>query len=646
MTKEPILNPMRERPFADIMEARYSRRDMLGAAGKLGLAAAFAGLLKPAAAQEMLTPQAPMLQPQAAVSSLTFAEISKSTSATHTVAEGYEANLLIRWGDRLTAKAPAFNPLQQSAAAQLEQFGYNNDFLAYMPFPLGSDSSSHGILCANNEYSSSYLMFPDLPYDDTIAYRTTKEQVDVELASQGHSVVEVRRVGERWEPVVGSPYNRRLTPYDTAMAVAGPAAGHARMRTAADPEGKTVIGTFANCAGGVTPWGTVLVCEENFDGSFIGSVGEGHPEKANHDRYGMENRSWYGWGRFYDRFDMSKEPNEPNRFGWVVEYDPYNPKSQPVKHTWLGRFKHETATTTLAPDGRVVIYSGDDERFEYIYRYVSNGKYDPNNRAANSALLDDGMLYVAKFHEDGSLQWLPMAFGQNGLTAENGFNDQGDVLIETRRAADILGATPMDRPEGIAVNPHTAQVFVALTNNDRREEPNVANPRAMNVHGHIIEFMPPNGDHAANRFQWRMFLQAGNPAEADDAAYYLTAPSEHGWLSCPDNLAVDPEGRLWVCTDDQDETIHKNDGLYACDTTGAAAGQTRMFFSGPAGCEITGACFTPDGRTLFLSVQHPGDGDVASYAEPRSRWPDFRADIPPRPSVLAITKQDGGVIGS
>lgn len=645
MTDESIRNPMRERPFSDIVEARYSRRDMLSAAGKLGLAAAFASLLKPVGAWAQ---DEALLAPQASASSLTFEEIAKSTSATHAVAGGYDANLLIRWGDRLTAHAPQFDPRNQTVEGQLQQFGYNNDFLAYMPFPLGSNSSSHGLLCANNEYSSSYLMFPGLPFDDTIASRTTREQVDVELASQGHSVVEVRLVNERWEPVIGSPYNRRITPYDTEMHLTGPAAGHPRMRTGADPEGRTVIGTFANCAGGVTPWGTVLTCEENFDGSFMGepAASTSGQEKANYARYGVGHRLWYGWGRFYDRFDIGKEPHEPNRFGWVVEYDPYNPQSRPVKHTWLGRFKHESATVALAPDGRVVVYSGDDERFEYIYRYVSNGRYDPHNRAANSALFDDGMLYAARFHEDGSLEWLPLEFGRNGLTPENGFADQGEVLIETRRAADILGATPMDRPEGIAVHPDTAQVYVAMTNNTRREEPNAANPRANNVHGHIVEFLPPEGDHAAPRFTWRIFLQGGNPENPEDNAFYLSQPSEHGWISCPDNLAVDPSGHLWICTDGQGETINHNDGLYACDTAGIAAGQTRKFFSGPAGCEITGACFTPDGRSLFLSVQHPGDGEGTTYEAPRSRWPDFREDMPPRPSVLAITKRDGGIIGS
>lgn len=638
MSDEPILNPMRERPLADIMAARYNRRDLLRGSAKLGLLAALGAVIKPAAS---------FAQEASSTSSLTFTEIAKNTSPNHSIAEGYEANLLIRWGDRLTADAPEFDPHNQSGAAQQAQFGYNNDFLAFHPFPLGSKSSTHGLLCANNEYSSSYLMFPDLPYDKTIASRTTKAQVDVEMASQGHSVVEITKDGDTWKPVIGSPYNRRLSPYATDIAISGPAAGHARMKTTEDPKGVNVRGTFANCAGGVTPWHTTLTCEENFDGNFMGELTD-EKERANFERYGMSKNTWYGWGRFYDRYDMGKEPHEANRFGWVVEYDPFDPEHKPVKRTALGRFKHESATTVLAPDGRVVVYSGDDERFEYLYRFVSTGTFNPANRKANFNLLDDGILYAAKFHEDGTMDWLPLVFGQNGLTPENGFDSQGEVLIETRRAADILGATPMDRPEGIAVHSVTGEVFLALTNNTRRTEANVANTRTNNVHGHIIALQSPDGDHAAPSFGWSSFLHAGNPAEAADNALYASAVSEHGWLSCPDNLTVDPQNRLWIATDGQPKTLDLNDGLYVCDVEGDARGRTKLFFTGPLGCEITGPAFTPDGRTLFLSVQHPGDSIdyTATFNEPSTRWPDFDPAMPPRPAVLAIHKKDGGIIGS
>jgi secreted PhoX family phosphatase len=637
MSDSSIYNPLRETPFGDIVETRYSRRELLGKTARFGIMAALAGAVAPS---RSFADSA-----RSRASTLTFTEIAKNTGPNHSIAPQYAAQLLIRWGDRMTATAPEFNPLAQSGAAQQEQFGYNNDFLAFHPFPYGSGSSEHGLLCANNEYCSSYLMFPNLPYDDTIAQRTTREQVEVEMAAHGHSILEIKKVNGIWEAVIGSPYNRRLTPFATDMAVSGPAAGHARMRTTEDPEGRTVRGTFGNCAGGVTPWGSTLVSEENFDGYFIGSATDSK-ETGNYKRYGIGSKHWYGWGRFYDRYDIAKEPHEPNRFGWVVEYDPFDPERTPVKRTALGRCKHETATVTLAPDGRVVVYTGDDERFEYIYRFVSSKTYNSDDRAANFGLLDDGTLYAAKFHADGSLEWLPLVFGQHGLTPENGFADQGEVLIETRRAADVVGATPMDRPEGIAVHPETGEVFVSLTNNNRRTEANAANPRLNNIHGHIITLQPPQRDHAANRFAWDILLRGGNPANADDAAAYPATVSENGWLSCPDNLAMDPAGRLWICTDGQDETIGQNDGLYACDTAVNGTRETKLFFVGPNHCEITGPAFTPDGKTLFLSVQHPGDGKNATFETPSTRWPDFDPAMPPRPSILAISKKDSNVIGS
>lgn len=634
---DTIRNPLRETPLGDIIEARYSRRELLEKTTKLGLLAAIGSLfpLRPSFAQAA----------RSGSSTLSFVEIAKNTSATHSITNGYDVQVLMRWGDGIHSSAPLFNPLAQSGAAQQEQFGYNNDFIAFQPFPLGSGSSSHGLLCVNHEYCCSYLMFPNLPYDETIGLRTSREQIDVEMATHGHSVIEIKKTGNQWKMVADSPYNRRFTASTTDFAISGPAAGHVRMQTTEDPAGLLVRGTFGNCAGGITPWGSTLICEENFESYFIGSVTDAK-EAANHQRYVVGEELWYGWGRFYDRYDLGKEPHEPNRFGWVIEYDPFDPSRQPVKRTALGRIKHETATTLLAPDGRVVIYSGDDERFEYIYRFVSNGTYNPEDRTANFGLLDDGVLSVAKFHDDGTMQWLPLVFGQNGLTPENGFDSQGEVLIETRRAADVVGATPMDRPEGIAVHPQTGEVFVSLTNNNRRTETNIANLRIHNIHGHIITLQPPTHNHTADRFGWSIFLRGGNPAESEDAAHYPAAVSENGWLSCPDNLAVDKAGRLWICTDGQPKTLEMNDGLYVCDTSPNGNREIRLFFTGPRHCELTGLSFTPDGSTLFLSIQHPGDAEDATFEAPSTRWPDFQPDMPPRPAIVAITKKSGGMVGS
>ena len=631
-----ILNPSRERCLSEIIDARYSRRDMLRAAGKMGALAALAGVAN--------LPSRAFAQVAQTTSSLTFTEIPKSNRSTHQVAPGYEVQLLLRWGDKIMPHAPAFDPKNQTAKSQLAQFGYNNDFLAFIPISPDGMESDHGLLCANHEYTTTYMMFPGMDLS-TCKDLVTQEQVDIELAAHGHTVVEVKKDGNRWQTVTDSPYNRRLTPHSTKMDISGPAAGNPRLQTPSDPKGDTIMGTFGNCAGGVTPWRTVLVSEENFNYYFGGQLPADHPETKNHERYGVNGTTWYGWLRFHNRFDLGKEPNEPNRFGWVVEYDPYDPKRQPVKRSALGRFKHETATVTLAPNGRAVVYSGDDEKFEYIYRYVSNNRFDVKNRENNFKLLDDGILYAAKFKENGTLEWLPLVFGQGPLTAANGFNSQGDVAIETRRAADLMGATPMDRPEGIAIHRVSGKVFISLTNNDKRTETNAANPRPHNIHGHIIELQPPVRDHSAKEFTWKIFLRGGDPSKKEDGALYGGEVSKDGWLSCPDNLTMDSRGRLWIASDGQDKSIGMNDGLYATETIGKFAGIPRHFFSGPKGCEVTGPCFTPDGTTLFLSIQHPGDSKEATFDEPVTRWPDFRSDLPTRPTVLAITHSQGEKIG-
>ncbi len=299
--------------------------------------------------------------------------------------------------------------MRQTAGAQLRQFGYNNDFIGYVPLPAGSKNSEHGLLVINHEYTNTDLMFPGLPekdYNDAL----TRDQVDVEMAAHGLSVIEVRRQGGKWTVVPNSRYARRITASTTEMRVSGPAAGHDRLKTSSDPTGTRVIGTLNNCAGGVTQWGTILTAEENFNGYFSGD-GAGTSEAVNHKRYGLPKVSWYGWHRFHDRLVVAKEPNEPNRYGWMVEFDPYDPLSVPVKRTAMGRFKHEGANTIINRDGRVVAYTGDDERFDYLYKFISDRRYDPDNRAANKDILDAGTLFVARFDADGTLTWLPLVWG-------------------------------------------------------------------------------------------------------------------------------------------------------------------------------------------------------------------------------------------
>ncbi len=623
------------------------------------------GFLKGALAVSAISALAPsqiLMSGKAAATALTgaiFDEIEHGVDETHHVAPGYKAEILIRWGDKVVAGAPDFDPLQQTAAAQAQQFGYNNDFIGFVPLPFGSGSSDHGLLCVNHEYTNEEVMFPGIGQQKEPFAGLTSEQVDIEQVAHGCSVLEVKKTDGQWQVVPDSDYARRITTANTYMDVTGPAAGHALMKTPSDPAGKTVIGTVNNCAGGITPWGTYLTAEENFHGYFWGELDAGHPNAANFARYGVPG-NWYGWGKFDDRFDINTVPNEANRFGWVVEIDPADPTSKPRKHTALGRIKHEGAESLVnAKDGRVVVYMGDDQRFDYVYRFVTDKAFNPDDRAANMDLLESGTLSVARYDEDGTMTWLPLVHGQNGLTAENGFADQGEVMIKTRLAADLLGATKMDRPEDIEANPKSGQVFIMLTNNSRRKagQENVANPRTPNLFGHIVEMVAPDNDHTADSYRWDILVQCGNPAEPEVKAVWNEAISANGWFASPDNCAISPAGVLWVATD-QGGAWPKTgtaDGLYALGTEGAERGLGRMFFRVPVGAELCGPRFTPDGKTLFLAVQHPATDGVKDYApfgknstfeDPATRWPDFQAGMPPRPSVVVVTKEDGGVIGS
>jgi uncharacterized protein len=581
--------------------------------------------------------------------SLAFTESGRFLDETHHVAPGYNVNVLLRWGDPLHADAPAFNPQQQSAAAQERQFGANNDYIAFMPLPRGSANSSRGLLCVNHEYTLAPLMWPGYTAEG-YAKNVTREQCETEMAATGHSIVEVENRGGQWTVNRDSAYNRRISARSTALRIGGPAAGHPRMGTRADVSGTRVVGTLANCAGGTTPWGTVLSGEENFQNYFTGDASKGR-EAANWARMGVNGRGRNLWGRFFDRFNLNREPNEANRFGWIVEIDPYDPKSMPVKRTALGRANYECANTTISHDGRVAAYMGDDKRFEYVYKFVTRDAYRADNPAANRDLLDTGTLYAARF-EANKMQWLPLVFGQGPLTKANGFENQGDVLIETRRAADLLGATRMDRPEDVEVNPATGRVYLVCTFNENRKpgEVDAANPRGPNQHGHIIEIIPPmvNGkpDHDAAECAWEFFILGGDPKNPEHGARYLGPVTDKGWIAAPDNVAFDPKGRIWIATDGQDDWAGFADSLYAAETSGPQRGVTRNFFSCPRGAEVTGPAFTPDGKTLFLSVQHPADEKGSTFDKPSTRWPDFKSDMPPRPSVIAITKADGGDIGS
>ncbi|MHC4392097.1 MAG: PhoX family protein [Planctomycetota bacterium] len=526
-------------PLTDLVEQRYSRRDLLRQGAFALLASAV-----PIALAERASSARP-----AKLSSLTFPELRNEIPPTHQVARGYRADVLIRWGDPVLPGAPAFDPHALTAEGQARQFGYNNDFIGYAPLPRGSRSSTHGLLCVNHEFTDRHLMWPGVQYGQRLA----PPRVAVEMAAHGHSVLEVKKTPKGWRVVPGSAYARRITP-STPMKLSGPAAGHERLKTQADPTGTRVLGTLYNCAGGVTPWGTVLIAEENFQHYFVGSP-KGLKEERNYNRLRMTGLVPYRWGDRIPRFHLGKEPNEPNRFGWIVEFDPYDPESVPIKRTALGRFKHEGAACVRNRCGRVVLYSGDDEPFEYIYKFLSKEPCDPSDPGANRNVLDQGTLFVARAEASGKLHWMPLVFGTGPLTPKNDFHSQADVLIETRRAADLLGATPMDRPEDVEANPVTGRVYAMLTSNPLRttEQIGPGNPRAQNLHGHILELTPPNKDgapdHTADTFRWDVFILAGNPKRAEDRAQYHRGTTRNGWFSSPDNLTFDPKGRLWIATD-------------------------------------------------------------------------------------------------
>ena len=623
-------NPSTEASIGDLIARRLSRRD---AVGGLFAAGALAALPGQAEAQG------------SGPSSFAFKELRHSYDTTHHVPEGYEAQVLVRWGDPVLPGAPAFDVNALTPEGQALQFGYNCDYIDYRPLPQGSRNSGHGLLVVNHEYTNTNLMFAGMGAGRAAAQRSNAAQVGVEMAAHGVSVVEVRQSGGQWHLVADGRMNRRLTA-DTPMALSGPAAGHQLLRTNADPTGRAARGTLNNCAGGNTPWGTVLTAEENFNLYFAGDT-SASPQAEMYKRYGIGPQGGYGWSKFVERFDLAKEPNEPHRFGWIVEFDPYDPTSTPVKRTALGRFKHEGCNHGIAADGRVAFYMGDDERFDYVYKFVTARAWNANDRAANRDLLDDGTLYVARFSDDGKLAWLPLVHGQGPLTEANGFRSQAEVAIFARKAADLLKATPMDRPEDVEVNPVTGRVYVLLTNNTRRtaQQLDRANPRARNAHGHIIEIANPGGDHGALEGSWGIFLAAGKPG-MDAGAIYHRAVSNDGWLSCPDNVAFDSRGRMYIATDGAPGAAGVADGIYVADTTGTGRALTRLFFQAPTGAEVCGPLLTPDDQTMFLAVQHPGEDPGSTFETPSTRWPDFKDGMPPRPSVIAITKKGGGVIGS
>ncbi|WP_281154840.1 PhoX family protein [Streptomyces sp. HYC2] len=645
----------------DVIAGALSRRSALRAAAVVTVAAATGTAALTAAAPEA---QASPAKGQGAAGGsgdaargLRFTPVAPNTADAVTVPAGYDQNVVIRWGDPILRGAPAFDPENQTAAAQAGQFGYNNDFLALLPIQGEHDLQ---LLVANHEYTDEVIMFRG--YDPA---NPTRQQVEVAWAAHGLAAVVVqndKRSG-RLTAVPRHPLNRRVTA-TSEFRLTGPVAGSALLKTSADPSGRKVLGTLNNCSGGVTPWGTTLHGEENFNQYFANG------SRGTDKRYGIgTGATERKWERFDKRFDIAQEPNEVHRFGYVVEFDPYDPTSTPRKRTALGRFKHEAATVRLTADGRPVVYSGDDERFDYFYKFVGSKQMRHGNsrgaREHNLTLLDEGTLYVAKLtgdspafeidgsgklpsdgEFDGSGTWIPLATAtaHGGVSHVAGMTAE-EVFVFTRLAGDKVGATKMDRPEDIEPSPHTGKVYVVLTNNTNRgksgEAPaDEANPRNANKHGHILELTEGRDRPESTTFAWSVFLVAGDPA--DPSTYFAGFPKDKvSPISCPDNVAFDPHGNLWIATDGTQLGSH--DGLFGVATRGDRRGELKQFLTVPAGAETCGPIVQD--RRVVVAVQHPGEIDGASVEKPASTWPDGPGKIV-RPAVVSVWRTDGRDIGA
>lgn len=722
-TNDVTINPSSNPSIHDVIESTdESRRRFIQGAASAGMLAAAGGITLSGLVN---TVEAAPINASVGFSGVGFESVPASVAPVAdmvTVPDGYMAELFVAWGDPIVSggvdfKADATN----TAEEQAKQFGMHNDGMHFFPFASRAGvTSDRGVLCINNEYTHEEILFTDGQVGAS-GYSITKCRKS--QAAHGVSVLEARKVNGRWSPVRNSVYGRRITA-NTPMTVSGPAAGHALMKTkefnitsagsvatGANSNGFVAKGTINNCAHGVTPWGTYLTCEENWNGNF----GANAPLPAVttetgklFNRYGVTAAGFgYRWHTVDPRFDLAVNPNEANLFGWVVEIDPMNPSSTPVKRTALGRFKHESAQYVVDSANNIAFYMGDDERNEYIYKFVCAGKFNPTNRAANRNLLDDGVLYVAKFTSvtAGSVafrgEWLalaPSTIGLDGVALRNNPNFSGandaevmaKILIKTRMAADAVGATMMDRPEWTGVRPridgyNKIEVYCTLTNNNRRgtstassnkadgstlagsARPAVdaANPREDNIYGHIIRWREDADTVTSTGFEWDIFVQAGDTATTKTAkptnnykGNIVATPAGSADFGAPDGLWFDQFGRLWVQTDQvgdgSGDWVHLGANTLSCADPNTK--EFRRFMTSPNRCEVTGITMTPDGKTMFVGIQHPGEDSTAGNPTQFSNWPSSqfanRADGTPvlggrpRSSVVVITKNDGGIIGS
>ena len=612
--------------FSQILSKNLDRRGFLKGSIKIGMTA----FLTTIGASGGGLGVARAAKPSQGLSSL-FKPVKASTADTVTVPEGFDWDVLIRWGDPLWSKGSEFDEQTRGSGASQElACGDNNDGMA-----LFTTKEGHHILAVNNEYTNPKIIYGNraskLPEN--------KDDLRKGKAAHGVSVMEIRPSNGQWHIVKDSRYNRRIT-MDTPIEITGPLRGYAKLKTKADPNATLALGTWSNCGSGRTPWGTYLTCEENFNGYFLSSDRAYKPSGAM-KRYGLGRKnSWPTWDEVDERFDISKHPNEPNRVGYVVEIDPTNPDSTPKKLTALGRLKHENAEVVLAQDKRVVVYMGDDERGEYLYRFISEGKYSPGSKN-NHALLTQGSLYAAKFHPNGKKgEWLELTPKTTRMSVE-------EICLHTRMAASAVKATTMDRPEWVAASPDNKQVMCCLTNNKYRgikankggdatpvEGPN---PRKENHYGQIVRWRPNNADHGAKDFTWDLFVMAGNPTTHKDDKSGSSNITADNMFNSPDGLAFDKNGRLWI----QSDGDYSNQGDFAGMGNNQMligdpqTGEIQRFLVGPKECEVTGIAWSPDYKTVFVGIQHPG-----AEGKGNSHFPQGGNSVP-RSSVIAVRRKDG-----
>lgn len=672
--------------FGNVLSATMNRREVMRGGLSAAVAASFAGSALSACGGDG----------PGSGAVVGTKNVARSKDDRVVIPSDYSAYVLFATGDLLNG-AGADKELNAITGTEMaSRAGDHHDGMYFFGLSaagaLDRNSNDRGVIAINFENINQQFLHANGPTADASGVRTVADEVVKEINAHGVGLIEVKKNAGKFEVVAGSALSRRITP-ETEMKLAGPVAGSKWVKTKFSTDGLKSRGTLNNCAYGYTPWGTYLTCEENW-AFYFDNASEATPA-TEYARYGISKsqKGSYRWATAGsdDRFarwqlnpvgaDASADyRNEANTFGWVVEIDPINAAVTPVKRTTFGRMAHECAYPSIVAAGKkFAFYQGDDSRFEYVYKFVPNKAWDAADAnggiAAGDKYLNDGVLYVAKYNADGTGTWIPLVAGTGALTAANGFADQAEVLVKTRAAADAVGATNMDRPEWCSVDHTTGDVYITLTNNDKRGDgkadqiPEVvkgkdigvdaANPRAKNAFGHIMRMRETGNDPAATSFTWTIFV-FGSPAT--DASNNLSALTADNDFASPDGLWNDPRGLMWIQTDNG----HTNDMGKLCNNqmlvTIPPSGfdvkpVIKRFLVGPSECEITGIDMTPDGKTMFMNIQHPGEetkaADVNTPANYTSAWPYDRSDATkagtkvnrPRSATLVITKKDGGVIG-